>query len=300
MNGSTLVESYFKCVKFVNTSQRCDKMKLSYLLGKSMLYFNLFGQVIYQARNNSITPSLFFRIYYLRFLPGLLMFGATLLIAIGVSHYHLNYANFYGPTDIITFFVLLFTSVISIFVMLVQSLVFSGCYEQLYDQFILIENFTKFKFRINVKHFRNQYLVQVIFTTFHYLFNIVVVAYIVPGPKSDLIVDLYLIAISVIALLANFHALFYIKLLKFFLKGCSDNIELTISNHFQLGRFIENFKFYKRIHFKLWEVSILISNLFGWSLVSWLMHTFILALYMAYWTFLYLASPTEFYLILRK
>lgn len=273
-------------------------MEVCRLLDRAIFYFFVLGQVIQQVRTRTAKSTITTKILY--YTPGLIMLVATFALTTGVTLFQIHSAVYYGATDFITFFLVLITSIVTIIIVFGQSVMFAERFELLYAQFATMEKLTKLRFRIDLLEFRNWYSIKVLAVLFSHALNIINVEYITPGNESDSVVDAYLAAIIVIALLTYFHALFYISLLRLFLKSCSENIELTISHHIQLRRFLENFKFYKQVHFKLWEISCSINHLFGWSLIFWFLHTFIMAIYMAYWTFLYLAIPAQFHLITRN
>lgn len=118
-----------------------------------------------------------------------------------------------------------------------------------------------------------------------------------------------------IKLITFLHIMFYIDILAFFLSELS----IVIQNDWQLempsikgqqqiskkkspnaSALREKLKFYKKVHYHLWEISQKINLFFGWCLVAVLMHAFVETVYGAYWFIQEIEPPVQFQRFISK
>lgn len=115
----------------------------------------------------------------------------------------------------------------------------------------------------------------------------------------DSSVSLHIYLLTYLSIAANMHALFYIDLVNFFGRFYVENVELAGKarvSHVMFGRsddvsiVIAQLTYFKHVHFKLWDISMVLSEHFGWNLMFSCLENFIDTAYSTYWIYRFLVE----------
>lgn len=126
-----------------------------------------------------------------------------------------------------------------------------------------------------------------------------IVKYSLLSPRTHIIVQTCLTIQMFMANIANLHMYFFLNLLQHFIGmipagAVKDDLKVSV---FDENAVVAKFKFYKYVYTKMWEISLIINEIFGWTLLTLLLQNCIEFTYALYWVFLhYYVYSTILYL----
>lgn len=125
----------------------------------------------------------------------------------------------------------------------------------------------------------------------------------------DKVFDIIFVCFYFLSTLVKLHIIMHVELLKYFLKITRHWLRTRTPEYSATGlcqlfkvqsmnRYSEILHL-KLIHFKLWEISINVNRIFGFSLEAIILRNFIETTYGAYWVYLFLIKDMTFLTLLR-
>lgn len=251
-------------------------MSLNNLADFYLSLFYYLGQNTFHPRHN---PPLIFSFAYLyRRLPIVIYFLTFSSAAWKqLSTFPLMEFKFYN----IVYFVLIILSVLIYVVVIVQALFSSERCNNVWVEFNKFEVFAvnEAQMQILVKPCARDYSRQVIFQILFFL-AYTVGKVICCCNVRNMTRKLSFSLIMFWVLVANFHVLFYINILSYLVYSCNRHMVTVFQNKVYNGNidisvksFLVNFKMFKHLHYKLWDISQIISKRFGWLLILLILHS---------------------------
>lgn len=241
----------------------------------------------------------------------IILYYMAISVAIGV--YSGEYSNYYSKADVT--FVYLFT----LCEIAKGSSVFIQRIFKRYSVYNIISTYQKLElffanhlgYRIEYGAFRKQYIAKVSAVLYSYVQYIVVniLRRFLRSPKSPVIYQFKIL--QFISALNFLHIIFYIDLLSFHLNELSSAIQKDIirRNDHNLNDVAffckrptirDKIKYYKYIHFRLWEVARQLNCYFGWCMVPVLLFSFVEVVYFTYWLAIMVQETSSFFEIFCK
>lgn len=117
-----------------------------------------------------------------------------------------------------------------------------------------------------------------------------IVTYWLMSPRTHVVVQTCLMVCILLSNLANLHAYFYVNLLQYFIQLIPARAPKGGGQHMTIDAVavvLDNFKYYKCAYTKLWETSLHINDIFGWSFLALCLQNYIEFTYALYWVFLH-------------
>lgn len=173
----------------------------------------------------------------------------------------------------------------------------------------------KFKHRIRYTTFKRKYLIKIVIHLAGYTQFIITYAWhAVNNEISPIGVQFKLL--QTIKAATILHIIFYVDLLTLFLTEFIHVIQgewniirtlhevkqenVVLKKHKLYGSMRDQFKFYKYIHFQLWNAVQHVNTYFGWALLAILIHVFVELVYSTYWLSQKIRPPLEWGKCVRK
>lgn len=285
-------------------SEKLDYSRLTYQARYYLWLFYLLGQ-------NSLNPLKNRNEYYnkpINVAPAILSIVLSLCIAIAGIFYRFNYNGFYEQTDSVVTYFLLALHFATNFVTMLQSLFYASDIELLLKKFETVRMQTKqyFHYDIEYEHFSKGYRRKASIVLIFFCVSALIRSFF-KSAKTHIVVQTAQMLLLGYTLTDNLHALFYIQMLLFFLSSlisCVKNLTIQSKLIYKVqldGNTImaNNLRYVKQIHYLLFNISMLINNRFGWSLIALMILNFVEVAYTSYWIFLYL-SAYHSHLFIRK
>lgn len=176
--------------------------------------------------------------------------------------------------------------------------------QQLWHQLKAIENVYKFKFNENVdfKCFHRKYCCEIgAMLCIHLVHIMVNIAF--NYCVWDIVVKLMTLTLFTVALINTFQILFYVRLLLHFMRVFNERfsafeIDSKQSEIFRLGAWqtimlIEHFKYIKKVHYLLWDISVLVNQHFGSIIILLFLQNSFDSVHAVYWFVWYLDRHEE-------
>lgn len=241
-----------------------------------------------------------------KYTPALIFLIVSCTISVFLIIWQHNFAifNYKDSLDSILSYLLIVSEMAACITMFSQVFLYRDCLIEIFQTFRSIELFLlqKTHLKIDFRHFLKRYLKKVflIIAVFAKMYAIKI---IFQTDYSDFVMESAFFALRLFQIIAKLHMLFYVSLLKSFVKFTvnlslfSTRIGLTVTNR---GDIIETMKFYKCIHFQLFTVTTLINRAFGWSLVTQCIQSFLDSCYALYWVFIFMQKDTSAKFAIRK
>lgn len=249
-----------------------------------------------------------------------LAFGQA-IVALTFSIYCLIPINFLGPqlfygkTEVLIINLCSCCEISRTIFTLIQCILYKRVLYETVSTFRRLETFfaIHLEYRIMYNRFSRKFLMKVICVMGSYVQHLV--AFVLRCMLSDVItpIGVEVKVLQAIKAITFLHVIFYIDLLCFYLAELNivilrdtkneqcENCILVISKNATKHCSIQNkVMMYKRVHFRLWEISQRINTFFGWTMVIVLLHGFVDFVHSAYGLFDVLQQKWEFFKIIRE
>lgn len=256
---------------------------------KYLYIFYLFGYSSYNPRveHDTVSPSTSAR----NLLPAIARFLLATATLFTCFYYHHFLVDFAETTNTFGIYFLMMSFLCVSAAVTHQVLFRTGeSFRDLSRHFEVVAGYFK-------SHLVDDGLVQRFQRNFHrtaliLLFNLtmtVVVKYVLLSPTTHIVVQTCLLVQMLLSNFAFLHVFYYVSLLQHYLKLVAP---ATLIEEFKLGivdvtQIADHFKYYKNVYTKLWETSLAVNNIFGWTLLALLLQYGIDFTYSLYWMFLY-------------
>lgn len=195
-------------------------------------------------------------------------------------------------------FIILWVTNISV---ILQNLLFQSNLPNVHRNIEIIEEIfiSKLEIRPDYSKFSKTFAIKVAVS---YLFFGVATAVMITehiSHSKNFTVSLCISGLMCLSITANLHALFYIELANFMGQYFIDNIKLAGHTNALLMPFgknktmfvpISHLIYLKHVHFKLWTISVIISDHFGWNLTFSCLENFVDTAYSTYWIYRFLVT----------
>lgn len=179
------------------------------------------------------------------------------------------------------------------------------------EQFFLLN----FNHRLSYQKFSKQYFGKVFLVLGAYVqCAVALLLRMISYPRFDS-VNIQIKTMQAVTAFTFLHIIFFIDVLGFHLDELNvvirrdmvttadrnTNNDIFLNKKLRDSVLLRNkLKYYKCVHFRLWEVTQRINGYFGWCMVALLLHAFVDCLYCAYWLFEELQHAPVFLKLLRK
>lgn len=265
--------------------------------------FHMFGHVSY----NPLIKFKYIPKCIIHFTPTSLYLSLSTFVLFSITYYQITHPRF-TKTVINIGFLFISTEYLCAFTAVFQSIFCCQKMLQMSYVFQSIEQYLVKSVGIKI-NFSTQYLIKVVIILFIYS-SMVSTKFFWPANNTNSpIIELGFSLLRLFVIVPKLHALFYINLLKWFIKLSKNMIEMEV-NVKQLGfvqwkyelQMIKMLKHYKVIHFKLFVACQHINDIFGWSSVVLCMIQFLENAFMLYLVFFYFheGQNTDFLNTLSK
>lgn len=234
-------------------------------------------------------------------IPSIVSILSNLLIAVIGIIYRYNYDGFYEQTDSVVTYVLLVLQFITNLMMMLQSICYASDIRAIYDKVESVRARATENMRhlIEYEQFDRQYRRSAITVATIYCASLAIKFYFTSA-KTHIMVQSAQMLLLGYSLTDNVHTLFYIQLFLFLLasttscaRGQANRSDRQCSRlvasvqMYEHALLLANLRYIKRVHYILFDISLLINKRFGWGLVALLVMNFVEVAYSSYWIFLY-------------
>lgn len=195
-------------------------------------------------------------------------------------------------------FIILWVTNISV---IVQNLLFQSNLPNVHRNIEIIEEvfISKLEMRPDYSKFSKTFAIKI--AASYFFFGIATAVMITEhiNHSKNFTVSLCISGLMCLSITANLHALFYIEMQNFLGQYFIDNIKLAGNTNALLMPFgkikamcvpISHLIYFKHVHFKLWTISAIISEHFGWNLTFSCLENFVDAAYSTYWIYRFLVT----------
>lgn len=284
-------------------THKTPSMKLKDLIQYQSFVFHILGQ---HSHINAwpILPNHCATV--LRYVPTifLLLLATTLSITAIIYQLYLEAARI-DRTDSIVGTVFIFSELIGSLTVIGQSFFRRHQLSHLIDNFYDIERYLRLHFHLiqDYRAFRQNYLWCVTIATCLYTLMIVL-KLTMPTIYNILMLEIAISVMRLLSLIARLHVLFYVSLLRHFMRH---SVKETLFGRMNLVHGVVMWRLddvvtvirqMKCLHFKLYELAMQISDVFGWNMVAQSVECFFDGAYGVYWIFFYLQKDDgEIYVI---
>lgn len=276
-------------------------MILKELIDWVFCIFHIFGHFSY----NPLLKSKRIPKFLINFTPTILYFFLSTSILFNLFYYLILHPRFTKTISTIGF-VFIINEYICSLTAIAQSLFSYKKMIQMSESFQSVEQYLvkKVEIKVNFNGFTKRYLTKVFIILLVYS-CMVSTKFFWPNQNPNTpIMELGFSLLRLFVIIPKLHALFYINLLKSFIKLANNIIEVKTSgianasalvqckHGFQM---LQMLKHYKVIHYQLFLACQQINDTFGWNLVELCVITFLENAFMFYWLFFYFydGQPTD-------
>lgn len=241
------------------------------VLAKSHLYiFFLLGQHSFNPYADDSKHTLFSKINH--YMPSafftLLTYSTGVFAFYGIAISQLSFDN-------AIYCLFITNTVITSSAVIRHTPIFDNTMKALWMKFEAVEHIAnqRLKFRMSFNEFRESYYRKIRIILIFFL-SLVCIKVTIRVSRKNYIRQVSSMLLVLFTLLANFQILFYVSLLTHIIREINRNVYHLFQNKIQeidfwsVKIFIESFKNFKQLHYKLWEITYILNEKFGWILVS--------------------------------
>lgn len=258
---------------------------LASVANKHLFIFFLLGQTSFNPRATNSPRALISQLFF--YLPSAMFMATTYATGIfafyGIAISQLSFDN-----AIYCLFIV--NTVITSTTMIRQNMFFDNTMKTIWSSFEALEQMAtlRLKFQMSFNEFRVTYArkIRIIVTFFMALVTIKI---FIRVSYKNYIRQMCSMLLVLLTLLSNFQILFFVSLLTHIIKQINQNVYHLFQNKIQeidcwnIKVFVESFKNFKQLHFKLWEITYLLNEKFGWILVSIMLQNINNVIQPVYW-----------------
>lgn len=244
-------------------------------------------------------------------------FYLTVIVAIGIitEYAHLRLQIFPDTMDTLVTHILILSECILNFTVVGQTILVRRNYNKLLHIYVELENYMNVRFGCPVRFEKFQ---RVIYNVTIVLLIPFVVTWMVRKIIGSFAVNVTaengLLMSQFVAIIVHLHAIVHVKLLNFYFTFATDGLKSKVApvsatrtnDTFDLtptqghNKGFNQLRQLKFIHFKLWEISMIINRIFGWSIAAMIFRNWVEVAYSAYWIYLYSILDHTYWTLLRK
>lgn len=255
---------------------------------KYLFIFFILGQSSFNPHSNTDKKSFFFK--FLHFLPSVLFILLT--YATGVT-------CFYGfrmtdmSVDKVIYAIIIITRLVTCTILMQRTPFFDTQMKVLITKLVKMEYFASHGLRFQLSYivFDRNYCQKVRIILASYV-TLVCAKFLTRVSDINYVRQISALFLLLTTTLAILHILFYVYLMKCVIAQISRNVVNMFHRKIvQIQEFkewknlisVENFRNFKQAHFKLWELTDLVNDQFGWILVTLVLQNMINTIQPVYW-----------------
>lgn len=276
-------------------------MRFKKLIDWHLFAFYLLGQnahnPLLKTRNNFVI--------ILSLMPTVLFLFAACSISIVAIVLQLILVVRFDRTDSIVGSLFILSELIASLTVIGQSLFRCNDVLEVVETYQSIEFYLRQRFHLKVDYdlFIKQYLMKVMVSLLLFLL-MVMMKILLQTTYTYLFLEIAFSVMRFLSVLAKMHTLFYVSLLKTFVKI---GTEQTFASKARIlgvilwsnNDIVETLKELKLLHYQLFTAAGQISDIFGWSLVTQSIQSFFDGAYAFYWVFFYLQKEKQEIFVIR-
>lgn len=281
-------------------------MEFETLISRFRIIFNFFGLIQFNTYSNASQK----RVSRFAAIVFSVILIATFLISIYLRHF---YSHFSEIIFSIISYSQLFSELLLQLTIVAQALVFSKKLTRLRYLYDFIQKYmrTRIGYRAEFDGFQNRIYSVAALVLVPHLITLVLQKALLPFEMSSAFNMIHL-AFYFVSALVKLHIaiqvelfICFLKLTTHWLRTCTDSFSASKLHGRSTQLEIQRLKGYmgilhmKLIHFKLWEISNSINQIFGWSVAAIILRNFIEMSYGAYWFYLFSYLQLQYTSLLR-
>lgn len=231
----------------------------------------------------------------MQYIPSIIFLCISFCVSAFTLIYQMYYAVNYGRTDSIAAFLFVASDSLSNAVVVVQLFMYSRTTRDVYRKFLEVQSYARQKLAIQLDYqmYCYGYLRKIIFMVILYAL-MCAAKFCIRTSESDFILGQCYCALRLFNMLGKSHALLYVDMLENIVSACYSRVTFVEDKNIpriiprnEITKVLNSMKHYKAMHFKLYEISIQINRIFGWSFITLFTECFVDTSYSLYWTFIY-------------